>query len=45
MAPEHPYPIPTSDCYEVTKYVFEHTNEFNVDPERIAIAGDSSGEY
>lgn len=44
MAPEHPFPLPTTDCYVVTKYVFENAlNEFKGDPDRIILAGDSAG--
>ena len=43
MAPENPFPIPTSDCYAVTDYIFNNPNEFNADPNRIILAGDSAG--
>lgn len=43
MAPEHPYPQPTEDCYMITKYIMEHPNEFNADLSRLVLAGDSSG--
>jgi acetyl esterase/lipase len=43
MGPEHPYPIPTSDCYEATRYIFDHPDEFNIDATKIVVAGDSAG--
>lgn len=42
-APEHKYPIGLNDSYAATKWVFEHADELNVDRERIAISGYSSG--
>jgi acetyl esterase len=43
MAPEHPYPAPLNDCYEVTQYVAEHTSELGFHPKKIVVAGDSAG--
>jgi acetyl esterase/lipase len=43
MGPEHPYPIPTSDCYAATRYIMDHPAEFRADPSRIVLAGDSAG--
>ena len=42
MAPEHPYPASINDCYSVTKYVLESSNEFG-DSNRVILAGDSAG--
>jgi len=42
-APEHPYPTPTDDCYAVIKYILEHAKEFDVDVNRLLMAGDSAG--
>ncbi|MDJ0390939.1 alpha/beta hydrolase [Roseomonas sp. E05] len=42
-SPEHRYPIAIEQDYAVTKYVAEHAREFNVDANRLAIAGDSVG--
>lgn len=42
LAPKHPYPAPTDDCYAVTKYVLESKNEFG-NTDKVVIAGDSAG--
>ena len=43
MAPEHPFPTPTNDCYSVTKYIFDNPDEFSIDADRVVVAGDSAG--
>lgn len=43
LAPEHPYPEGLHDCYDVIGYIFEHPDEFGVDPRKIGVAGDSAG--
>lgn len=43
LAPEHPYPIPCTQIYEVTRYLRDHAEEYGVDPGRITVAGDSAG--
>lgn len=42
MAPDNPFPVPTNDCYAVTKYVLESSNEFG-DTNKVILAGDSAG--
>lgn len=42
LAPEHPFPAPTDDCYAVTKYVLESKDEFG-DTNKVILAGDSAG--
>lgn len=42
LAPEHPYPAPTDDCFAVTKYVLESSDEFG-DTNKVILAGDSAG--
>jgi acetyl esterase len=37
------YPVAFEEAYDATKYVTEHVAEFNVDPMRLAIAGDGVG--
>jgi hypothetical protein len=41
-APEHPFPIPTNDCYSVIKYILEHPKEFDVDLNRLILAGNNN---
>jgi len=37
------WPAPIEDIHEAISYLKDHCDEFNIDPERIAIAGDSAG--
>ncbi|MEK3660270.1 alpha/beta hydrolase [Paenibacillus sp. FSL H8-0261] len=43
LAPENPYPAGLDDCYTVLKWIYAHAEEFNGDPNRICISGDSAG--
>ena len=42
-APEHPFPAPMDDCYAGLAWTHKHAAELNVDPQRIAVGGASSG--
>ena len=42
-APEHPFPAPMDDCYAGLAWTHRHAAELNVDPQRIAVGGASSG--
>ena len=41
--PEARYPIAASELYSSTRYLIEHADEFKIDRQRIAIAGDTTG--
>ncbi len=43
LAPEATYPEPVDDCYAALLWLHAHTEEFDIDPERIAIIGLSAG--
>jgi acetyl esterase/lipase len=43
LAPEHPYPTPVEDAYTGLVWLAAHAAELEVDPDRIAIMGDSAG--
>jgi acetyl esterase len=42
-APEHKFPIPFDDCYAAFTWFSEHSAEFNVNPAKIGVGGDSAG--
>ncbi|GLX94513.1 alpha/beta hydrolase [Herbidospora sp. NBRC 101105] len=43
LAPEHPYPIPLDDCYRGLLWTAENAAALGVDPDRLAIGGNSAG--
>jgi acetyl esterase len=42
-SPEAKYPVPIEEAYAATRWVAENGKSINVDPSRLAVAGDSVG--
>ena len=43
VAPEYPHPTPVEDCFAGLAWLHEHVGELHVDPDRVAVMGDSAG--
>ena len=43
LAPEHPAPIPFLDSWAATRWLVQHAQLLDVDPERVSVMGESAG--
>ncbi|PRO39715.1 alpha/beta hydrolase [Bacillus sp. LLTC93] len=43
LAPENPFPAALHECYDVVKWLYEHPEELQIDPNTLAIGGHSAG--
>ena len=43
LAPEHKFPGAVDDTHAAWTWIRDHASEFSIDPERVAVGGDSAG--
>ncbi len=43
LAPEYPFPAAVYEVYDITKYAYEHAEEYGFDKEKIFLLGHSAG--
>lgn len=42
-SPEGKFPLPLEQCYDALVWIVAHAKEFQADPQRVAVVGDSAG--
>lgn len=43
LAPKHPHPTPSEDCYAALRWTFENADALGIDKTKIGVGGDSAG--